>query len=78
MAERDGDAPLVVAARAVYRTHPLLAENWITRLVRERAALLGEQDAVKTAREQQGLIAVYERTCHALRCADCVLGPSSP
>jgi len=78
LAERDLDSSLAGAARTAYQSHPPLAENWITRLVRERAALFDERAAARTAREQQGLIAVYERTCHALRCADCVLGRRSP
>ncbi|HET7769105.1 MAG TPA: DUF2851 family protein [Chloroflexota bacterium] len=65
-----GDAALAGTARAAYECHPALAENWITRLVRERSALA----APLNARAQQGLIHVYEQTCRALKCGECVLG----
>jgi hypothetical protein len=64
------DAALAEAARTLYARHPALAENWITRLVRERSALA----APLGARAQQGLIHVYEGTCHALSCGACPLG----
>jgi hypothetical protein len=59
------------AARAVYLAHPALAENWITRLVRQRAALGA---APRRAVVQQGLIGVFETTCRDLLCARCPLG----
>jgi len=69
------DGALEEAARSVYRLHPPLSENWITRLVRERSGFqVGAGEPVRTARGQQGLIAVYEATCHALACGVCVLG----
>lgn len=77
-AELTGDVVLAEAAGDAYRSSPALAENWITRLVRERAALPFGASQVRGAREQQGLIHVYERTCHALRCADCSLAPAPP
>lgn len=64
---------LADAARHVYATHPPLAENWITRVVRDRSTLMQPLGA----RAQQGLIDVYERTCHALHCAECPLGTTS-
>ncbi len=72
LGELEGDGALATAAGAVYAAHPLLAENWITRLVRERAAL-PPAGPVRTARAQQGLIAIYEGPCRDLRCADCQL-----
>jgi hypothetical protein len=80
-----GDQALVARAWDCYRTHPVLAENWITRLVRQRARLEssprgprgGAEDHVPSARMQQGLIAVFEATCHALQCERCVLHPSA-
>jgi len=69
------DVALEEAARSAYRTHPLLAENWITRLVRERSGLVGGSgEPGLTASGQQGLIAVFEETCNALACGACVLG----
>ncbi len=69
-----GDREREERARAVYQAHPPLAENWITRLVRERAGLpAGRGDPLATARHQQGLIALYEGPCHALVCRTCPL-----
>ena len=68
----EADALLAQAAAAAYAAHPLLAENWITRLVRERAAL-PHPGPIHTARAQQGLIAVYEGPCRDLRCRECPL-----
>jgi len=74
LAARNGDRHLAEQARAVYRAHPPLAENWITRLVRERAGFpAGRGDPLATARHQQGLIALYEGPCHALACRLCPL-----
>ena len=72
-AARGGETALAEAARSAYRSHPALAENWITRLVRERSALTTPLGA----RAQQGLLHVYQQTCHALRCADCALAPAA-
>jgi hypothetical protein len=77
LGEGNGDARLAQRAREAYRTHPALMENWITRLVRERSGRVAASDVVPGAREQQGLIDVHERTCHALRCAACALNPRS-
>ena len=70
-ASHAGDTALVAAARACYESHAALAENWITRLVRERSGV----SAPLGAHAQQGLIRVYEQTCHALRCAECSFAP---
>jgi hypothetical protein len=74
------------AARRAYLAHPPLAENWITRLVSQRAALpaaapAGRSGRPLTAAAQQGLIAVFEATCRDLRCDACPLAgvpPSAP
>jgi hypothetical protein len=69
------DQPLAAAARRVYDTYPLLTENWITRVVRERAGLPGgRDDGVKGACAQQGLLHVFETVCRDLRCGECALG----
>jgi hypothetical protein len=71
----EGDQPLLDRAWAAYRAHAPLAENWITRLVRQRAHLTGDRHAtVGSAQLQQGLIQLYVGPCHALRCAACPLG----
>ncbi|MBI3970681.1 MAG: DUF2851 family protein [Chloroflexi bacterium] len=78
MAVSGGDAALHARAVAAYRTHPLLTENWITRLVRERTGLSAARgDRVAGARAQQGLIAIYEGPCRELRCGECPLGVQS-
>jgi hypothetical protein len=66
--------PTGSAARAVYLAHPALAENWITRLVRQRAGLAPPREAAP----QQGLIEIYERTCRDLRCSECPLAQAPP
>jgi hypothetical protein len=71
-----GNTELVDAAWETYRAHPPLAENWITRLVRQRAALPRPAEASReamTVRHQQGLIHVFEQTCRDLRCGECPL-----
>ena len=76
-----GDQALTDRAWAAYRTHPPLAENWITRLVRHRAGLASNHHApLGTARLQQGLIDLYAGPCHNLSCAACPLGcePAGP
>ena len=60
-------------ARRVFLEHPLLAENWITRLMSKRTGY-----RARTAREQQGLIRLYEHYSHSLFCAQCPLGDTLP
>ena len=60
-------------ARRVFLEHPLLAENWITRLMSKRTGF-----RAGTAREQQGLIRLYEHYSHSLFCAQCPLGETLP
>jgi hypothetical protein len=75
-ADAGGDAELARRARGTFAAHPPLAENWITRLVRERTGLdaaPGTTDPVDSAAIQQGLIAIYEGPCAPLRCAACPL-----
>jgi hypothetical protein len=74
----EGDQSLLERAWAAYRAHPPLAENWITRLVRQRAGLTGDRHATAgSARLQQGLIELYVGPCHSLSCAACPLGGES-
>ncbi|HEX2035436.1 MAG TPA: DUF2851 family protein [Chloroflexota bacterium] len=73
------DDTLCRRAQAAYRVHPPLAENWITRLMRERTGLAtGHGDLIRTAAIQQGLLAIYEGPCRDLRCECCPLNPASP
>ncbi len=66
---RDGPPGTGQHARSVFLEHPLLAENWITRLMSKRTGF-----RASTAREQQGLIRLYEHYSHSLFCKQCPLG----
>lgn len=69
----DGPPGTGYRARRVFLEHPLLAENWITRLMSKRTGY-----CARTAREQQGLIRLYEHYSHSLFCAQCPLGETLP
>ena len=70
---RDGPPGTGQRARRVFLEHPLLAENWITRLMSKRTGF-----RARTAREQQGLIRLYEHYSHSLFCRQCPLGETLP
>jgi hypothetical protein len=75
VARATGDDHLLHLVWSAYHHHPTLAENWITRLVGERAGLAGwRPPSGRRAVVQQGLIALYEGPCRDLRCALCPLG----
>lgn len=58
---------------SLYRNHPGLEENWITRHMKTR--LLGDAAAkMDDARQQQGLIELHEEFCAGHRCYECPLG----
>jgi len=60
-------------AMELYRDHPQLGENWITRYMEGR--IFGEHGAkVNSACRQQGLIYLYQAFCVERRCHDCPLG----
>ncbi|OGO04255.1 MAG: hypothetical protein A2Y91_03715 [Chloroflexi bacterium RBG_13_54_8] len=72
-AERQSQPWLKEKAIQIYRDHPPLAENWITRYVRRQ--VLGEDRCVgASACCQQGLIHLYEAFCVDQRCHCCPLG----
>ncbi len=57
----------------LYHDHPGLDENWITRHM--KAKVLGDSAArMDSARQQQGLIELYEAFCAGHRCHLCPLG----
>lgn len=60
----------------VYATHPKLAENAITRqmsaLIFRRAP--DRARLIDSARLQQGLLHIDDRTCHRKECGQCVMG----
>ncbi len=70
---RDGPPGTGHRARRVFLEHPLLTENWITRSMSKRTGF-----RARTAREQQGLIRLYEHYSHSLFCAQCPLGAALP
>ena len=70
---RDGPPGTGHRARRVFLEHPLLTENWITRLMTKRTGY-----RARTAREQQGLIRLYEHFSHSLFCQQCPLGEIPP
>ena len=70
---RDGPPGTGQRARRVFLEHPLLVENWITRLMSKRTGF-----RARTAREQQGLIRLYEHYSHSLFCKQCPLGDTLP
>ena len=70
---RDGPPGTGQRARRLFLEHPLLTENWITRLMSKRTGF-----RARTAREQQGLIQLYEHYSHSLFCTQCPLGEMLP
>ena len=60
-------------AMELYRSHPQLGENWVTRYMEGR--ILGEHKAkANSARRQQGLVHLYQTFCVQRRCPECPLG----
>jgi hypothetical protein len=70
-----GEAALASSAEAVFRVHPRLAANEITRHMASQIAGPNARSVVKTACHQQGLIHVYRGWCDARDCARCPAGP---
>ena len=64
---------LAAAATAVYRAHPPLEENQITRAMREEVFGPRARGAITTACQQQGLIYCHGRTCAERRIYECPL-----
>ena len=69
-----GDSALAEASAALYREHPPLAENAITRTMRRLLFADGADGRASTAREQQGMLGLYKRRCEQLLCDGCRLG----
>jgi len=74
LARRRRDPVLLAAATTVYRCHPRLAVNAVSRHMERQ--LLGPEAraAVTTACRQQGLHHLFARWCDARDCAACVAG----
>ncbi len=64
---------LVQCAQDVYRCHPGLPSNRVTRMLSAQLQLAAEPH---TACQQQGLHYVYQQTCREKRCNICLLGKS--
>ena len=60
-------------ATELYRDHPRLPENWVTRRM-EKQIFGQERMKMNSACRQQGLIHLYETLCLKHRCRDCPLG----
>ena len=60
-------------AEHLYRNHPPLGENWITRYMAAQVAD-GGQGRLSSACRQQGLIHLYRAYCSDRRCRVCPLG----
>jgi hypothetical protein len=57
----------------LYRSHPQLGDNWVTRYMEGR--IFGEREArANSARRQQGLVHLYQTFCVQRRCPECPLG----
>jgi hypothetical protein len=76
VARHRADPRLEEAAEAAYRSHPLLAQNQITRhMAQQILGPLGPA-TIRTACQQQGLLAIYRGWCDARDCQACPAGGS--
>lgn len=73
-----GNPHLEEAAEAVYRLHPPLAQNQITRHMARQILGRAGPAAIRTACEQQGLLAIYRGWCDARDCGACPAGGGPP
>ncbi len=58
-------------ARTLYETHPGLSSNTITRMMCTQLLLAHEP---RGSCQQQGLHYIYQQTCQAKQCAECMMG----
>ena len=70
-ADSHGKPQLRDKACAVYALYPRLSENKITKAMSEEVFGPRKRSAIKTARQQQGLIHLYNLYCEARRCHEC-------
>jgi hypothetical protein len=68
------DTALLAQAEWLYRTHPGLPSNAITRMMSAQLRLEREP---KGSCQQQGLHYIYQQTCRDKRCAVCIAGRDS-
>ena len=62
---------LGVRAQTLYETHPGLSSNAITRMMCAQLLLAHEPSG---SCQQQGLHYIYQQTCQAKKCAECMMG----
>lgn len=76
------DARLAEGCLALYRAHPDLAQNQVTREMERMLLPSGARRVVRSAARQQGLMHLYKRRCARLLCQGCDLagstGPVAP
>ncbi len=58
-------------AQALYEAHPGLSSNTITRMMCTQLLLAHEP---RGSCRQQGLHYIYQQTCQAKKCAECMMG----
>lgn len=58
-------------AQQLYETHPGLSSNTITRMMSTQLLLINEP---RGSCQQQGLHYIYQQTCRAKQCAECIMG----
>ncbi len=64
-----GDLPLSERARAVYESHPPVADNAVTLIIKEN--LFGGDNILDSVQAQQGAIQLYRNLCSEGRCERC-------
>jgi hypothetical protein len=70
-----GDAALEARAVAVYRSHPRLASNSVTRHMALQLLGAYAREVLQGACRQQGLHHVFGHWCDDRECASCIAGP---
>ena len=65
------NAVLGERAQQLYETHPGLSSNAITRMMSTQLLLTDEP---RGSCQQQGLHYIYQQTCQAKHCAECIMG----
>jgi Protein of unknown function (DUF2851) len=68
------DLLLYERASALYREHPGLSENWVTRFMCQQLEL---EESPEGSCQQQGLQHIYQQTCREKHCEKCMLGKRS-
>jgi hypothetical protein len=67
----ENDPQLFTQAQTLYREHPGLTSNRVTRLMRDQLRLADEPEG---SCQQQGLHYIYQQTCREKCCTMCIVG----